>query len=167
MGKYIRGTIDERMSLGTLGAGVAISQIFGQTVNEKTLVSSVVINWSMDQFTVGNDDGPILVGVAHSDYTDAEIEQYIENLGSWNEGDLTATREVGKRLVRRVGVLRGASVVAEHDTLNDGKPVKTKLNWLLLQAQSLRLWAYNAGSSAIATTDPNIHALGHANLWPR
>ncbi len=166
MGRYIRGSIDEILSLGTLGGNTLISDIFSGTVNERTLVSSVVASWSMDQFTEGNDDGPIVVGLAHSDYTDAEIEAFVENTGSWNEGDLVA-REVSGRRVRRIGTIQAAVNAAGYWVLNEGKPVKTKLNWILLQGQSLRFWAYNAGSSALATTDPTLHLQGHANLWPR
>jgi len=28
------------------------------------------------------------------------------------------------------------------------------------------MWAYNAGSNALATTVPNVSVDGHANLWP-
>ncbi len=167
MGRYIRGNVDENLSVGTLAAGTLISAVFDETVNERTLVSSVVASWSLSNMTPAEGVGLLVVGVAHSDYTDAEIEAYIENTGSWNEGDKIQQREVGKRLIRRVGQFAAPSAAVSAVTLNDGKPIKTKLNWILLQGQTLRYWAYNQGTAAFATTDPDVRLQGHANLWPR
>ncbi len=165
--RYIRGAIDKRMALGTLGADTVIGANFDGSVNERTFVSSIVAAWTMDEFTPASDDGPIIVGIAHSDYSDAEIEAWIENAaGSWNEGDLVA-QEVGKRKIRRVGVFNDPASANQNVALIEGRMLKTKCNWILLQGQTVKLWAYNAGSSALATTDPTVHVQGHANLWPR
>ncbi len=166
--KYIRGAIDERFALGTLAADTVIGSNFGGTVNERTFVSSIVALWSMDQFTPNSDDGPIIAGIAHLDYTDVEIEEWVENeTGGWNEGDLVA-QEIGKRKIRRVGVFSSQALTAnESAVLNDGREIRTKCKWILLQGQTVKAWAYNAGSSALATTDPTMHVQGHANLWPR
>ncbi len=167
MGRYIRGNVDENLGLGTLGAGTAVSVSFDETVNERTLVSSLVASWSLSNWTPINDVGPIVVGVAHSDYTDAEIQAYLDNTGSWNEGDKIQQREVGRRLIRRVGQFEIPDDAQSAVVLNDGKPIKTKLNWILLQGQTLRYWAMNQGTAAIATTNPDVRLQGHANLWPR
>ncbi len=166
MGKYIRGRVDEELTMTTLAAKTLVSTIFASTVNERTLVSSIVARWSLRDFTPGSMDGPIMVGVAHSDYSDSEIEEVIENTGTWNEGDLVS-QEIGARKVRIIGIFENPSDASDAVVLNDGKPIKTKLNWILLQAQSLRLWGYNLGSSAFATTAPVTQCEGHANLWPR
>ncbi len=166
MGKYIRGDMDEQLALSTLAAKTAVKGNFDQTVNERTLVSSVVATWALSEFTKSTGDGPILVGLAHSDYSAAEIEAVIENTASWDEGDKVA-QEIGKRLVRRVGIFNTPDDEAQTVTLNDGKPIKTKLNWILLQGQTLSHWAYNLGTSALATTSPTLNTQGHANLWPR
>ncbi len=169
MGRYIRGNVDENLALGTLAAGTLISAVFDETVNERTLISSLVAAWNMSDFTPAADTGPIIVGVAHSDYTDAEVEAFIENTGSWNEGDMIQSREVGRRLVRIVGTFQTpqSGDAALNVSLNDMVPVKTKLNWILLQGQTIRYWAYNAGDVAIATTNPNVRLHGHANLFPK
>ncbi len=167
MGKYIKGNVDENLDLGTLAGRTLISTTFDEGPNERTLVSSIVGIWSLANFTPVAECGPIWVGVAHGDYTDAEIEEVLENLGSWNEGDLVS-QEKANRKVRKVGVFQTPQPNATGAyVLNDGKPIKTKLNWVLLQAQSLKLWAYNIGSASVATTDPNVNLAGHANLWPR
>ncbi len=166
--KYIRGAIDKRMALGTLAADTVIGSNFDGVVNERTFVSSVKALYTMDQFTDASDDGPIIVGLAHSDYSDAEIEAWVENTtsASWDEGNQVA-QEIGRRKIRRVGVFEGVGDPNINAVLNEGRMITTKCKWILLQGQTVKVWAYNAGSSALATTDPTVHVQGHANLWPR
>ena len=165
MGKYIRGNVDEQISLGTLAATTAVSTGFDDVVNERTLVSSLVATYSLENMTYGAGIGPLLVGICHGDYNDTEIEEYIEATASWNEGDMIA-QEVAKRKIRRIGQFTVPANVGQV-SLQDGKPIKTKLNWILTQGQTLRLWVYNTGTNALATTVPVCRVQGHANLWPR
>ncbi len=165
MGRYIRGNIDLDSALGTLAAKTLLTFPVSSTVSERTLISSVVAQWSLIGKTIADNQGPIMVGLAHSDYTAAEIEAWVEQQGSWAEADLVA-REISSRKIRRVGVFSEAASLGA-STLNEGRPVKTKLNWILNAGQTLDVWAYNNGSAALATTDPNVVVSGHANLWPR
>ena len=164
--KYLKGQVDHNLALGTLGAKTVIRTNVGDTVNERTFVSSARLSWSMDNYTKAATDGPILVGIAHGDYTAAEIEGWLENSDSWNEGNLVQ-QEISKRKIRLVGTFESPVDSAAASRLNDGKPITTKLGWILLQGQTISVWAYNLGSSAIGTTDPNVRAQGHANLWPQ
>ncbi len=164
--KYIRGEVDETLTLGTLGARVVISAAFDEVTTEQMRVSSVKNTYSMDTYTPVTNAGPILIGLAHSDYTDAEIEAWIETTGSWDRGDKVA-QEVGNRLIRKIGVFETPDDAQDSVTLNDGKPIKTKLNWHLNTGKTLRLWAYNLGTAALATTNPAIRAEGQANLWQK
>ena len=166
MGRYIRGGVDEFLTLTTLAAKTLVGDDFDQVVTERTLVSSIVANWSLTNWTPAAGDGPILVGIAHGDYTDAEIEAVIEISDSWDEGNLI-DREVSARKVRRIGVFEIPIDANATVVLNDGKPMKTKLNWILNAGQTLRLWAYNLGTSPLATTAPIVNASGHANLFPK
>ncbi len=166
MGKYIRGAVDEELALGTLATKTVISEAFDGSVNERTLVSSIIATYSMTNFTKALGDGPILVGIAHSDYSAAEIESFVENTASWNEGS-KVEQEIADRLIRRIGVFDVPDEASDSVVLNDGKPMKKKLNWILLQGQTLQLWAYNLGTSSLETTSPVVAAQGHANLWPR
>jgi len=164
--RYLKGTIRQTISLTTLGAKTLVSQVVDDTVVEKAWLSSVRATWSMDQVTQAAGDGPVLVGIAHSDYTDPEIEAWIENTGSWEEGDQTS-QEVARRKIRRVGMIGGAAAgVNTALALNDGKPITTKCGWMLATGQTVRLWAYNTGTSAFAGTVPLVQVEGHANLWP-
>ncbi len=163
MGAYIKGNVDESLSLGTLAAGTLIADTWDDSVSERTRISSVVAIWALDVLTAPQ--GPIMVGVAHSDYTDAEIEEVIENTGTWDRGD-KISQERAKRLVRVVGKFGQPSAAGEVDqVLNDGKPIKTKLNWILNSGDTLKMWAYNNSGSALSGTVPVVRVNGHANLW--
>ncbi len=165
--RYIRGNVDEELALTALASKDVVGAVFDETVNERTLVSSLVATWTMENFTVGAGIGPIVVGVAHGDYSDAEIEEWLESTGQWNEGNLVA-REIGARKIRQVGTFpaaEGGGIGAVNLAL--GRAIKTRLNWILLQGQTLRIWAYNAGSQPVATTVPSVTINGHANLWPK
>ncbi len=160
----MKGVVDEEVPLGALAAKTLISAVFDETVLEKTRISSIVATWALNNWTPLAERGPIQVGLAHSDYSDAEVEEWIENAGSWNRGD-KVSQEIARRLVRSVGIFDAASLAAGDAVLNDGRPIKTKLNWTLITGQTLRLWAYNLGVVAVGTTDPNVLLSGHANLW--
>ncbi len=165
--RYMKGNVDEVLPLGALGAVSLTTVPFDDTVVDRTLISSLVATWSIGEFTKATGDGPILVGVAHSDYSAAEIEEVIENTGSWDEGDLIS-REKANRKVRIIGVFRSrdAAGAVGQMSLNSGKPIKTKLNWILTPGDTLDMFAYNLGSSAL-TTGALVQAQGHANLWPQ
>jgi len=166
MGKYIRGNIDEGLQLGTLAAKDLVLIQFGEVVNERTLVSSIVAAVSVVGITPEAGVGPVLVGIAHGDYTAAEIEEFIETTDSWDEGNLVEQETAGRK-IRRLGILRTPDSATESSRLADGRQMKTKLNWILTQGQTLSLWAYNMGAAPFSTTDPRIDLQGHANLWPR
>ncbi len=166
MGRYIKGNIDIDFVLGTLAANTGVVQQTNDQVRERTLVTSVDVSYGMLGFTIIDNVGPIEVGLAHEDYTLAEIEEYLELTTSWDEGD-RISREISSRLIRRIGVFEPKEAGLGSEMLNDGKPIKTKLNWILNSGQGLKFWAYNQGSAAVATTDPNIHIVGHANLFPQ
>ncbi len=102
--------------------------------------------WSIRDLTVG--EGPLIFGVAHSDYTDAEIEEFLETETMLTRGNMVATREIGRRLVRRIGIFTGN---AAEETINDGKPVYTRLNWPMATAIVPKLWIYNASGATLTT----------------
>lgn len=165
MGRYIRGNIDVDIAMGTLAAQTA--QLFAtDTVKERTYVSSMVNSYSLSGVTPVENTGPVQVGVAHSDYSLSEVEAWIEQVTGWDEADLVA-QEIAKRKIRRIGVFANPATLVESSRLADGRMVKTRLGWILLQGQGLNIWVYNMGVVAFATTDPNVNVSGHANLWPK
>ncbi len=163
--RYLRGSLNEAVDIGTLAANTLVGVNAAAVVNERTLISSIVAKHSLSNVTPLVDQGPLRIGVAHSDYTDAEIEEWVENTGSWNEGD-KVSQEIAKRKIKDIGTFDQEASADLVVVLNDGKPMKTKLNWILTQGQTIKFWAFNEGAAAFATTAPDYDISGHANLWP-
>ncbi len=162
---YLKGNVDEVLSLGTLASLTLVADTWDESPEEKTLISSIVCTWTLDQLT--SPQGPIIFGVAHSDYSDAEIEAVIENVASWDQGS-KVEQEIAKRLVRQIGVFVsdvGTTGPLTDVVWNDGRPMKTKLNWRLNTGDTLKMWAYNTSGTALSTTVPSMRCHGHANLW--
>ncbi len=109
--------------------------------------------WTLSGLTAG--EGPISVGFAHSDYSVTEIKECLEVIASIDPGDKIA-QEQANRLVRIVGVF------TEDGSLNDGKPISTKLNWMMTPDDNLELISYNEGSGTL-TTGAFVHWIG--DLW--
>lgn len=153
-------------ALGTLVADDVVITAIAETVEEKTWISSIIATWVNADYTPG--EGPIIVGLAHSDYTAAEIEEFLENTGSWSEGNKVA-QEVARRKIKIVGTFAldptSATAALNAESLNDGKAMRTKLNWLLTTGQTVDVWAWNK-SGANLTTGQVVRVQGHANLWP-
>ncbi len=157
--KWIKGTVLEALALATLANSTLLSSSMSP-VNERTLAASLWGQWSVRNLTAG--EGPIRFGVAHSDYSDAEIEEVLEATASWNEGDLVA-QEVANRKVREVGTFSGLNT---EEVFNEGRMKKTTMRWILLQSQTLKMWVYNA-SGATLTTGAVVSCAGHVWLQPK
>lgn len=157
-GTIIAGKVLAGFDLLTLGNTAVKGETLTDTVDSKAFLISADLVWSL-KGTAG--EGPIEVGVAHSDYSDTEIEEWIEANGSWNQGD-KIQQERAKRKCRRVGIfaLQDASEV-----LNDGKPIRTKCGWMLEEDQTLKVWAYNR-SGATLTTGTVVKCDGTCYLRP-
>ncbi len=163
--RYMRGSIDHRLDLGTLAANTLIGTDLTDKVEEPVYVSSVKAAYTMDQFTPITDAGPVLCGWAHSDYTNAEIEAWVENAGSWSQGD-KVQQEIANRKIKQIGIFDLSVLTDGWARIRDGATFTTKIGWVLIEGQTLKFWCYNMGLAAVGTTDPNVRAQGHANLWP-
>ncbi len=161
--KFRSGVIQIDLAMTTLAAKTLVSQ-GTDTVVDTARISSIEAVYGMTDFTKTAGTGPFLFGVAHSDYTNGEIESYIENLASWDLGDKVA-QEVRSRRVKHIGQIGGITAVAGNATFNDGRPKKTKLNWTVAEGDGLDFWIYNMGEQAVATTVPQFVVFGDANIW--
>ena len=161
---YLKGQIEIDLALGTLAADSAVVEAVGDNVTEETWCSSVEAVYGLQDFTATTGDGPIVIGLAHSDYSAAEIEEWIENQGSWQKYDLIA-QETARRKIRRIGTFEQLAAPENLEVMNDGKPVHTKCGFMLGSGQTLDFWAYNAGLAL--TTGSQVQVRGHANLWPK
>lgn len=130
------------------------------TTNDKFWVSSCKATYAMRDFTVG--EGPVNLYIAHSDYTTGEVEEAIEAISSWDQGDLIA-REQANRKIRHVGVF--ALNDQGEEVLNDGRPLTTRLGFLLENGDTLAYHLHATGGAV--TSGSLISAMGHVNAWRR
>lgn len=133
--------------LGTLGNITVISVGITGSADGAYRMISVQGVWSLKNLTSG--EGPIVVGFAHSDYTVVEVKEAIEANASISVGD-KVTNEKANRLVRIVGVFEGDGDDLD-TTLNDGRPIKTRLNWFIPIGKAVNLFAYNDSGATLTT----------------
>ncbi len=154
---YRKLPVDAEALGGTVAADDVTATLFTPVMTEERRITSAELTWTWEGVTAGN--GPIVVGLAHSDYSAAEIEECLEAAGAWDEGDKVA-QEQANRLVRVVGTFGDGTVAQE---LNDGKPVKTKLNWLIATGDTLQIFIWNRGD--VLDTGSEVAASGHLNSF--
>ncbi len=135
--------ITPAQALSTLAGVTALTTgLTGAADGAYRLVSANGVH-SVLSLTAG--EGPITVGFAHSDYTVTEIKEAIESALAISVGDKIA-QEKANRLVRVVGEISAAEPI-----MNEGRPVKTRLNWLIPIGKVVNMFAYNNNSGALTT----------------
>ena len=158
-GRIIKGRFQTEVALGALADNAMVTVNPSETVDEKMFALSLEATWVLRDHVAA--ESPITVGFAHSDYSAAEIEEYIENTGSWSQGDLVG-QEIGRRKIRVVGSFGGEGTESE---LNEGRPVKTPMKWVLTTGDTIECFAYNE-SGAQLTTGTVMVCQGHIWLKP-
>ncbi len=160
---YRKVQIEEQMGLTTLATKTALAAVIVGAPNDTVRVSSVKLNNVWDDMTgtggTANEDGPLLIGVAHGDYSVTEIKEFLEASTSIDFGDKIAAERT-RRLIRVIGTLSAMQI---SDPANGGLR-KIKLNWLLEEGSTLNIWAFNTGGSSL-TTGSQLNVSGHANVW--
>ncbi len=147
---------ETELALGTLAENTVLSGSVSGVLLEDFYATSVDITWVMKGATA--DEGPVTVGVSHSDYAVAEIKEYLDvnYLGPGTKIE----QEQARRLIRRIGTFHQ---VATQEVLNHGSPIRTKLKFVLDDGKGLNFWAMNRGSGA--TTGRIIQISG--NIYGR
>ncbi len=135
----------ETNSLGTLADVTVVASTTLPTSDNEYRVLSVSTMWGLRGHTAG--EGPILVGYAHGDYSVTEIKEALEAEAVMTRGNKIAA-EQANRLVRRVGFFSGDTT---EEVLNDGKPIRTRLNWVIPDGLTLQQWAYNQSGGGLTT----------------
>ncbi len=161
--KFRSGALDIDLAMTTLAAKTLVSQS-SETVVDTARISSVKANYGIAGFTPADGVGPFLFGVAHSDYTNSEIEAYIEQSGSWDLGD-KQSQEVRSRRIKILGTIGQQASGIQNMVANDGRQTKSKLNWIMSEGDGLDFWVYNMGDAAVATTVPQFVVFGNASIW--
>jgi len=148
--------VDGINSLGTLADGIVTFGTLLEAADEEYRVLSVKQTWTLRDFTAG--EGPIVVGVAHGDYSVTEVKECLDAQAGINRGDKIAN-EQADRLVRVVGSFPGLDT---NEVLNDGKPITTKLNWHIPEGKTLVPFAWNKGGEANLGTGAEVQTFGNA-----
>ncbi len=124
----------------------------------KYRILSITMPWTLADMQVANQGG-LMVGLAHGDYTAQEIEDCIEANTSINQGNMIA-KERASRRVRVVGTFPSADNAEDDVVLNDGKPITTKLNWVIPIGVTVSVWWYN--NTGTTFTSANLLTNGTA-----
>ncbi len=148
------------LAAGALVSGDVISGAATAATTGSMRVMSIKASWNLSDKGASDDDG-YQFGVAHSDYTAAEIEECLESQASIDLGDKVA-QEQSNRLVRVIGTMSGAAGAGGGLQFNDGKTISTKLNWFLSIGDTLNMWIRN-GSGATWVTGALLLPIG--DLW--
>ncbi len=152
---FERIPFNDSLLLSTLGDNTVLTVAIGPTLSENFRVTSVECWWTIRDLTGG--EGPLQVGYNHQDYSVSEINEAL-NAVFTNRGS-KIEREQANRLVRTVGQFTGLS---ESETLNDGKSLKTKLNWALDGSGAIEAFVCNR-SGATLTTGASLELNGYIN----
>ncbi len=147
--------ISPETALATLNSKIVVVTTLTGNADGAYRAISIDASWAWAAPTTG--EGPLTVGYAHSDYSITEIKEAIEAGATISVGDKLA-QEKANRLVRKVGVINSLK-----GNLNDGDPVKTRLNWLIPIGKSVNQFAYNEGANL--TTGSSLHQSG--TMWVR
>jgi len=152
----LRATMNQ--GIGGIAAGAYNGFNLGDTALEPYWLSSVKATYNITDVTAS--EGPKTLIVAHSDYSDAEVAEWYNSIGAWDQGDLVA-REQNSRRCRVIGTYPGLNV---DEGLNDGRPVTTKLGWRCDSGQTLQ---FGLLSEVASTTGMELVIAGKVNAWRR
>ncbi len=153
-GRLVWIPVTFELSVGALlDNDVIDADLLGGNLTEDFYWVGSKLVWSTRGGTSG--EGPIEVGMAHGDYSAAEIEENLEVAFLGPLGKIE--QEQARRLVRRVGTFSG---ISSPENLNNGEAIITKSNFVQQDGASPSGWAHNL-SGATLTTGLVIVATGH------
>ncbi len=136
--------IDSGITLSTLANATVLSGSLIATLTEDLHLIHADLAWSIQGLTPG--EGPIYVGIAHGDYSDAEILEAL--LASLTGPGNKIEQEQSRRLVRRIGGFPG--ILAE-EVLADGQQIRTRLNFTVQSAKTVKMFAFNRSGGTLTT----------------
>ncbi len=147
-----------------LGALASLDVVNGVIVPASTNTYRLVsakLAFNISDIAAAIDDGAE-VGIAHGDYTAQEIEDCLEAQTAIDIGNLVE-QELADRRVRSLGyAVKKAQGTDDSASLNDGQPIKIRLNWLIGIGDTFNVWVRN-GSDTVWTIGGNILVLGE--VW--
>ncbi len=163
MSRYVKGDVALDVALSTLAAQDVVTSPF-PNVDTQMRCSSIVAAWTLQGGTsAGTGQGPLIVGLAHGDYSTAEIlEWFASNAGI--QADMIQ-QEHANRKCRHVGDMwtqdsgAGAAGTAM-GRLKNGSKIRTKMQWHLAEGADLAFWARNTDSAAVVNASTALTVTG-------
>ncbi len=157
--RLIKGNMDESVALATLAANTGILMPT-DVVSERSFLLSTEAMYGVRGQTAGQ--GPLRLYWAHSDYTLAEIEEFIELQTGWQEAN-QQSQEVARRKIRIIGEFQGTT---EDEVMNEGRKLKTKLGFIVNATQGLNMIVYNDSGASLAG-GAIVEVKGHCWIKPQ
>ena len=142
--RLIVGRYDHSLDVSSLAVDALVSSSIAAAVEERSYVISMDVVASIGGGASGQ---TLVIGVAHGDYTNAEIEEWYENSGSWDEGSLP-DQEKSRRKCRQIGMFSSSA----DQRIEQGENIRVKLGWILNQGEQLTFWGYNTGTTSMSST---------------
>ncbi len=143
---FVAIPVEGSLSLSTLAFGAVLeSGLIGSDLTEDLYAISVDLDVEVTGLTAGEGE-PMMVYVAHSDYSSTEINEHIDVtfLGPGNKIE----QERARRLVRIVGQLKSESEAATRLKM----PTKrTKLKFVIQNGKILSIAVNNRSGAALTT----------------
>ncbi len=157
--------VESSLAVGALAASDVVVSPLTATSSNTYRVTSIKASYAVVDVPAII-DGAYQFGIAHSSYTAAQIEECIEATGAVDIGNLVS-QEQANRLVREIGTISptGQTTPGMEISYNEGRPVKTKLNWKIGIGDTLMLYVRN-GSSVVYTTGALIKSKGEMWVTP-
>ncbi len=136
-----------------VGGLVSLDMISGTmiaTSDTRYRLLSIKGLWSWQHVT--QIDGALIFGIAASGYSAANIEEWMESSTSINQGSRTANEQADRK-IRQIGIMPPTTTTGSQNerTLNDGRPIKTRVNWATPIGAQPSMWAYNASDENYTT----------------
>ncbi len=144
-GRLFVPRVSESLALGALASNTLVKADFANSLDQECWAISMDVEAVMHNHTQG--DGPIVFGVAHGDYEQQEIEEWLEANASWKSSD-KIENEQARRKCRLIGTFDGTLT---QEKFREGQVVRVKLGFKVEDGETLSLWAYNDGSGVMTT----------------
>ncbi len=153
--------VNTSFALGTLGVTTWLKSVLLANLTQEIYAISADLNWSLSNLT--SVQGPIIVGLAHGDYSVAEIKEWFQASNTLSGDQIE--QEENRRKCRDAGMFETSATVAlGHVGLKDGKTVRTQLKFRIEESKDLVAWAANLGAEALSITDPIVEVYGKVYL---
>jgi len=143
--RFMKASHDTTITVGAAISEAVVQQDNLVTLDQDVYVSTLHVLIAIEDLTAT--EGPIEIGVAQSELTTTEIAEALD-ASPTSEYDIPAS-EHAKRFVRSVGFFDGLNT---HEKMNEGRPLKIRINRRFPAGQELpKIWLRNKSGATLTT----------------